>query len=82
MKYPCNALFRQNIFHKYNMMFGRTMFIRSIDKLNSESLKKPNNLCPQQLYDKFLVIDFEATCNDKLHQLKPQVSTFVKVYLL
>lgn len=62
------------------MVFGRTMFIRSIDKPNSELLKKPNNLCLQQSYNKFLVLDFEATCNNGLHQLKPQVSTFVKVY--
>lgn len=78
MKYPCNILFRQNVFHKYNMVFGRTMFIRYIDRPNSELSKKPNNLCLQQSYNKFLVLDFEATCNNKLHQLKPQVGTFVK----
>lgn len=80
MKYLCNVLFCQNIFHKYNMVFRRTMFIRSLDKPNSKSLKKPDNLSLQQSYDKFLVLDFEATCNNGLHQLKPQVSSFINVY--
>jgi hypothetical protein len=46
------------------------MFIRSIDK------SKSKNWSQQQPYNKFFVLDFEATCDDKAHLLKPQVINY------
>jgi len=65
-----NVLFRPQIFHKYNLVFNKTMFIRSTDKPNAESITRPNMSQP---YTKFFVLDFEATCDNGAHLLKPQV---------
>lgn len=65
-----NVLFRPHIFHKYNLVSNRTMFIRSTNKPNAESLTRPNMSQP---YTKFFVLDFEATCDNGAHLLKPQV---------
>jgi len=46
------------------------MFIRSANKPNAESLRRPNMSQP---YTKFFVLDFEATCDNGAHLLKPQV---------
>ncbi|XP_060856150.1 ERI1 exoribonuclease 3-like isoform X1 [Metopolophium dirhodum] len=64
-----NVLFRPQIFHKYNLVFNKTMFIRSTDKPNAESITRPNMSQP---YTKFFVLDFEATCDNGAHLLKPQ----------
>lgn len=65
-----NILFRPKIFQKYKLVFNKTMFIRSSDKPNAESVTR-NNL--SQPYTKFFVLDFEATCDNGAHLLKPQV---------
>lgn len=65
-----NVLFRPQIFYKYNLVFNKTMFIRSTDKPNAESITRPNMSQP---YTKFFVLDFEATCDNGAHLLKPQV---------
>ncbi|XP_025414651.1 hydroxymethylglutaryl-CoA synthase 1-like isoform X3 [Sipha flava] len=62
----CNYLRRLSTICNYHLMFTRTMFIRSIDK------SKSKNWSQQQPYNKFFVLDFEATCDDKAHLLKPQ----------
>jgi len=45
------------------------MFIRSSDKPNADSKFKNS---PQQPYSKYFVLDFEATCDNGTHLLKPQ----------
>lgn len=74
--YLYNMIFRSHIFHKCNLVYSRTMFIRSLDKSNSELKTKTNNCLQSQLYTKFFVIDFEATCDDGTHLLKPQVDNY------
>ncbi|XP_026816776.1 ERI1 exoribonuclease 3-like [Rhopalosiphum maidis] len=64
-----NSLFRSQIFQKYKLVFNKTMFIRSTDKPNTESVIRPNKSQP---YTKFFVLDFEATCDNGAHLLKPQ----------
>jgi len=71
-----NVLSRPQIFHKYNLVFNKTMFIRSTDKPNSESVTRPNQTQP---YSKFFVLDFEATCDNGAHLLKPQVKFYFKL---
>lgn len=68
MKFPFNVLFRSRLFHKYDLIFGKTMFIRSIDRPYEES----SNII-QQTYNKFFIIDFEATCDSEMQLIKPQV---------
>lgn len=62
------------------------VFVRRLHKnskteifLNTFSPKKmtlaPQNTIRKQKYDYLLVLDFEATCDDKT-KLKPQVSSF------
>jgi len=51
------------------------MFIRSIDKPNAESVTRRNMSQP---YSKFFVLDFEATCDNGAHLLKPQVNFYLK----
>lgn len=63
------GLFRSQIFPKYNLVFNKTMFIRSSDKPNTESLTSFNKSQP---YTKYFVLDFEATCDNGAHLLKPQ----------
>lgn len=67
MKILCNFLLRPNTIHNYHLALTRTMFIRSIDKL------KTKDGLQQQPYNKFFVLDFEATCDNKAHLIKPQV---------
>lgn len=69
-----NVLFRPQIFHKYNLVFNKTMFIRSTDKPKAESV--PNLSQP---FSKFFVLDFEATCDNGAHLLKPQVKFYFKL---
>lgn len=66
----CTFLRRLSTIHNNHLTFTRTMFIRSIDK------SKTKNLTQQQPYNKFFVLDFEATCDNKAHLLKPQVINF------
>ena len=42
--------------------------------LNEET--KPSNIINKQQYDSFLVLDFEATCDDQI-RLNPQVSLVI-----
>lgn len=53
------------------------MFIRSIDKPKSGSLIETKEFLRQQPYNKFFVLDFEATCDNGMHLLKPQVNIFL-----
>jgi len=64
------GLFRSQIFPKYKLVLNKTMFIRSTDKPNTESLTSLNKSQP---YTKYFVLDFEATCDNGTHLLKPQV---------
>jgi len=66
-----HVLFRPNVFYKYNLVFNKTMFIRSIEKSNAGSITSTDNLS-QQPYNKYFVLDFEATCDNGIHLLKPQ----------
>lgn len=75
MKFPCNVLFRSRLLHKNNLVFGKTIFIRSIDKPNKESTNTINSVT-QQPYNKFFVIDFEATCANEMQLIKPQVDNY------
>jgi len=52
------------------------MFIRSTDKPNTESLTSFNKSQP---YTKYFVLDFEATCDNGAHLLKPQVDFLFKL---
>lgn len=70
------GLFRSKIFNKYNLIFNKTMFIRSTDKPNTESLTSFNKSQP---YTKYFVLDFEATCDNGAHLLKPQVDFLFKL---
>lgn len=70
MKYPTNVLLRRLKFNFHNLMFNKTMFIRSLDNSNA----KTTTSLLQQPYAKYFVLDFEATCDNKMHLIKPQVS--------
>jgi len=74
-----NVLIRPQIFQKYKLVFNKTMFIRSTDKPNAESVTKPNLSQP---YTKFFVLDFEATCDNVAHLLKPQVVFILNHYFV
>lgn len=71
MKLFINVLFRTLKCNYDRLIFSRTMFIRSIDKPCAN--RTTDNFLLQQPYTKFFVLDFEATCDEKLHSLKPQV---------
>lgn len=78
IKYSCNVLFRRPcMFHKYNLVFSKSMFIRSIDKPNAD---KVTNLSQKQPFTKYFVLDFEATCDNSSHALKPQVVNFKHLF--
>lgn len=70
------GLFPSQIFPKYNLVFNKTIFIRSADKPNTESVTSLNKSQP---YTKFFVLDFEATCDNGAHLLKPQVDFLFKL---
>lgn len=72
MKILCSFLLRpkSNIIHNNHLAFPRTMFIRSIDKLKTKDWSQ------QQPYNKFFILDFEATCDNKAHLIKPQVINY------
>lgn len=76
MMYLYNIILRPHIFHKCSLVLSKTMFIRSIEKSNSELKTKTKNFLQSQLYTKFFVIDFEATCDNGAHLLKPQVDNY------
>lgn len=73
------GLFRSQIFPKYKLVFNKTMFIRSTDKPNAKSLTSLNKSQP---YTKYFVLDFEATCDNGAHLLKPQVDFLFKLKCL
>lgn len=77
MKYPSSVLFRTLKCNYYNLMYSKTMFIRSIDKPSNKTANE--NFSLQQPYTKFFVLDFEATCDNKTHLLKPQVDNYFKL---
>lgn len=69
--YKSKNVLRCQMLKNYKFVFKRTMFIRSINKPNSKSVTKfKKNLQP---YNKFFVLDFEATCDNGIHLIKPQV---------
>lgn len=75
--YTRNVLFTSRVYHKYIFLFNKTIFIRSIDKPNTGSISKTERFLQQQPYTKFFVLDFEATCDNGQHLLKPQVDVHV-----
>lgn len=75
-KFPTNVLFHLLKCNYNRSMFSRTIFIRSIVKPSTN--RATENFLVQQPYTKFFVLDFEATCDDKIHLLKPQVDNYFK----
>lgn len=71
INYKWKNLFQSQMLKNYNFLFIKTMFIRSIDKPNLKSVKENRKYV--QPYNKFFVLDFEATCDNGIHLIKPQV---------
>lgn len=72
MNYSRNYLLGHQIFHKFNLMFSKNIFIRSINKPKAGEIN-PSNLLKPQPYTTYFVLDFEATCDNGPNLLKPQV---------
>lgn len=72
--YRSRGLSRYCVLGACNTVLKKTIFIRSLDKPNTCS--KFKNF-PQQPYTKFFVLDFEATCDNGMYLLKPQVNLSV-----